>query len=92
MTKKSIGGMNMNKWLELADGVLEGKEITNEEALSILDCPDDDVLLLMHAAFKIRKHYFGKKVKLNMIINTKSGLCPGKLWLLLAIFYFERTD
>ena len=66
----------MNKWLELADGVLEGKEITNEEALSILECPDDDVLLLMHAAFKIRKHYYGKKVKLNMIINTKSGLCP----------------
>ena len=66
----------MNKWLQLADGVLEGKEITNEEALSILECPDDDVLLLMHATFKIRKHYFGKKVKLNMIINTKSGLCP----------------
>jgi len=66
----------MNKWMTLADQVLEGKEITNEEALSILDCPDDDVLLLLHAAFQIRKRYYGKKVKLNMIINTKSGLCP----------------
>ncbi|MGZ4160235.1 MAG: biotin synthase BioB [Neobacillus sp.] len=66
----------MNKWMELADRVLEGKEVTNEEALSILECPDDDVLLLMHAAFQIRKSYYGKKVKLNMILNVKSGLCP----------------
>jgi biotin synthase len=66
----------MNKWMALADQVLEGKEVTNDEALSILECPDDDVLLLMHASYQIRKRYFGKKVKLNMIINTKSGLCP----------------
>ncbi|MCM3653787.1 biotin synthase BioB [Metabacillus litoralis] len=66
----------MNKWMELADQVLEGKEVTNEEALSILECPDDDVLLLMHGAFQIRKKYYGKKVKLNMIMNAKSGLCP----------------
>ncbi|MEH7506004.1 biotin synthase BioB [Neobacillus drentensis] len=66
----------MNKWMELADRVLDGLEITNQEALSILECPDDDVLLLMHAAFQIRKRYYGKKVKLNMIMNAKSGLCP----------------
>jgi biotin synthase len=62
--------------MELADQVLDGKKVTNEEALLILECPDDDVLLLMHAAFQIRKHYFGKKVKLNMIMNAKSGHCP----------------
>jgi biotin synthase len=66
----------MNIWMKLADSVLDGVEISNEEALSILECPDDDVLLLMHAAFQIRKHYYGKKVKLNMIMNAKSGLCP----------------
>jgi biotin synthase len=66
----------MSKWMELADRVLDGVEVTNQEALSILDCPDDDVLLLMHAAFQIRKRYYGKKVKLNMIMNAKSGLCP----------------
>lgn len=66
----------MNKWMELADRVLDGLEVTNQEALSILECPDDDVLLLMHAAFQIRKRYYGKKVKLNMIMNAKSGLCP----------------
>ncbi|MDU0414175.1 biotin synthase BioB [Bacillus paralicheniformis] len=66
----------MNQWMELAERVLDGGEVTEKEALSILECPDDDVLLLMHAAFQIRKRYFGKKVKLNMIMNAKSGLCP----------------
>lgn len=62
--------------MNLAERVLDGMDITNQEALSILECPDDDVLLLMHAAFQIRKRYYGKKVKLNMIMNAKSGLCP----------------
>src|SRR5699024_8725266 len=26
--------------------------------------------------FQIRKHHYSKKVKLNMILSTKSGLCP----------------
>ncbi|WP_078552131.1 biotin synthase BioB [Bacillus alkalicellulosilyticus] len=66
----------MNQWNELANKVLDGENLTNEEALSILECPEDDILLLMHASFQIRKKYFGKKVKLNMIMNAKSGLCP----------------
>jgi biotin synthase len=66
----------MNQWMELADRVLERQGVSNEEALSILECPDDDVLLLMHATFQIRKRFYGKKVKLNMIMNAKSGLCP----------------
>jgi biotin synthase len=66
----------LNQWLELAKRVVNGYELNEEEALSILDCSDDDLLLLLHGAFHIRKHYYGKKVKLNMIINAKSGLCP----------------
>lgn len=63
-------------WNALAEKVLEGQELTNEEALSILECPDEDLLLLLHGAYQIRKHYYGNLVKLNMIINTKSGACP----------------
>ncbi|WP_108669223.1 biotin synthase BioB [Peribacillus acanthi] len=63
-------------WSELAYEVIQGKEITNEEALSILTSDDDELLLLLQGAFIIRKHYYGKKVKLNMIINAKSGYCP----------------
>ncbi|RLL46927.1 biotin synthase BioB [Oceanobacillus piezotolerans] len=63
-------------WFDLADTVISGSEITDEEGLSILDCPDDELLLLLQASYKIRSHYYGNKVKLNMIINAKSGLCP----------------
>ncbi|KXZ15123.1 biotin synthase [Bacillus nakamurai] len=66
----------MNQWMDLAEKVLDGAEVTDNEALAILECPDEDILMLMHAAFQIRKRYYGKKVKLNMIMNAKSGLCP----------------
>lgn len=63
-------------WTELAHEVISGKELTNDEAISILTCDDDELLPLLQGAFLIRKHYYGKKVKLNMIINAKSGYCP----------------
>ncbi|MFC0558855.1 biotin synthase BioB [Halalkalibacter alkalisediminis] len=66
----------MNQWMDLSEKVLKGEVLTEMEALSILNCPDEEILLVMHAAFQIRKHYYGKKVKLNMIMNAKSGLCP----------------
>ncbi len=63
-------------WLQYAEKALKGERLTKEEALSVLMADDDDVMPLLHAAFQVRKHYYGKKVKLNMIINAKSGLCP----------------
>ena len=50
--------------------------ITKEDAIAILEADDTEVLEIMNATYIIRHHHFGKKVKLNMIINTKSGLCP----------------
>ncbi|MGD6795008.1 biotin synthase BioB [Metabacillus indicus] len=64
------------KWSALANEVINGKVLTGEESLEVLTCDDDEILSLLHGAFLIRKHYYGKKVKLNMIVNTKSGLCP----------------
>lgn len=66
----------MIKFDELANAVLEGHKLTDEEAMAILDCPDEELLPLLYSAYKIRKHFYGNKVKLNMIVNTKSGLCP----------------
>ncbi|ALS24205.1 MULTISPECIES: biotin synthase BioB [Paenibacillus] len=63
-------------WNELADKSIRGELLNLKEGLSVLEADDDEVLALMQAAFKVRKHYYGKKVKLNLIINAKSGLCP----------------
>ncbi|MBA4536620.1 biotin synthase BioB [Bacillus aquiflavi] len=63
-------------WNELASKVIDGYELTKEEALHILNAKDDSILNLVDAAYAIRRKYYGKKVKLNLIINAKSGLCP----------------
>lgn len=63
-------------WQLLARKALDGTRLTMEEALSVLEADNDEVLPILQAAFTVRKHYYGKKVKLNMIINAKSGLCP----------------
>ncbi len=66
----------MGVYEKLADQVLAGHRLTDEEALSVLNCVDEDLLRLLNAAYRVRRHYYGNKVKLNMIMNTKSGLCP----------------
>jgi len=66
----------MSYWRELAQRVLEGHEITTDEGLSVLASSDDELLDVMSGAFRIRRHYFGKTVRLYFLINAKSGLCP----------------
>lgn len=71
-----LSRMASNQWETYADKALAGERLTMEEALFVLEAEDDEVLNIMHAAFRVRKHFYGKKVKLNLIINAKSGLCP----------------
>ncbi|TNJ62020.1 biotin synthase BioB [Paenibacillus hemerocallicola] len=65
-----------SKWDMFAEKALRGERLTMEEGLAVLEADDDELLPMMQAAFQVRKTYFGKKVKLNLIINAKSGLCP----------------
>ncbi|MFJ2047750.1 biotin synthase BioB [Paenibacillus taichungensis] len=64
------------EWSSLAKRSLNGECLTMEEGLAVLEASDDEVLSLMQAAFQVRQYFYGKKVKLNMIINAKSGFCP----------------
>lgn len=68
--------MQHTDWMFFAAKSLRGEILSEDEGMSILESPDEEILPLMNAAFRVRKHYFGKKVKLNLIINAKSGLCP----------------
>jgi len=63
-------------WNKLAERVLQGKCISRAEALQVLEVPEDELLYLIAACYRIRRHYHGRRVKLNMLINAKSGLCP----------------
>ncbi|MBM7646287.1 biotin synthase [Scopulibacillus daqui] len=63
-------------WLNLAEKVVNGYQCQPKEALAILNADDKHLLKVIDGAYFIRRHYYGKKVKLNMIINAKSGRCP----------------
>jgi biotin synthase len=63
-------------WEIFADKALKGEVLTKEEAIEVLTSSDEELLPLLHAAYRVRKHYYGNKVKLNMIVNAKSGFCP----------------
>lgn len=59
----------------LADKALRGECLTRDEARTILNTPDERLPDLIQAAWRIRSARSGRKVKLHMLINAKSGLC-----------------
>lgn len=63
-------------WSHLAQAVLSGTPVTEQQALSLLDAPDTELLAILHAAYQIRNQYFGNTVQLYYLMNVKSGLCP----------------
>ncbi|MFT7619188.1 MAG: biotin synthase [Planctomycetota bacterium] len=64
------------KWNNLADQVLRGEPLTFEDAWSILDSGDDELLEVLQAAFRVRKRQAGMKVRVHVLQNAKSGACP----------------
>lgn len=65
-----------SRWEELAGCVLDGQNLTRPEASEVLECPDDELLDLLAATFRVRQRHFGRKVHLYFLKNAKSGLCP----------------
>ncbi|NTW16889.1 MAG: biotin synthase BioB [Syntrophaceae bacterium] len=63
------------KWNELSERVLTGGQITRDEALTIMESSDDELLSVLDAAFAIRRRYFGRGISIHVIRNAKSGLC-----------------
>jgi biotin synthase len=63
------------RWCELAEQMLDGRRLTPAEGLSLLRMPDEELLDVLVAAYRVRHYYFGNRVSLNFLINAKSGLC-----------------
>ena len=61
---------------ELAKKVISGYNITQSEAETLANTPDSQLEELLDASFLIREHYHGKKVKIHVLQNAKSGVCP----------------
>ena len=63
-------------WDELVERSLNGQGLTREEARAILTLPDEEVPDALQAAFEVRQARFGKRVKVCVLQNARSGLCP----------------
>lgn len=68
--------MNNDFLGSLAGKVLEGEEITFEEASLLLELKGKDIFSLLNAANSIREKFKGEKIDLCSVINAKSGRCP----------------
>jgi biotin synthase len=63
-------------WSNWATDVLAGEAIDRTQALAILNSSDEELMDVLSAANRIRRHHFGKTVQLYFLMNAKSGLCP----------------
>jgi biotin synthase len=62
-------------WHRFSQYILSGQLPTPDEALVVLESPDDELLSVLDAAFAVRRKYFGRDVSLHVIRNAKSGMC-----------------
>jgi biotin synthase len=63
-------------WFAVAELQLRGDTLSRDDARAILAAPDHEVVDLVAAGGRLRRAHFGDWVKVNYLVNLKSGLCP----------------
>ena len=63
-------------WPALADQALAGQLLQRADALAVLQAPDTELLDQVAAAYRVRRKYWGNRVRLHFLLNAQSGLCP----------------
>lgn len=66
----------MMDWNKLAEKIVGGQDATRDELLAVMRSSDDELLAVMQAAFTVRRRFHGREVKVHVLQNAKSGLCP----------------
>jgi biotin synthase len=61
---------------DLGQRALTGQVPDRDQALAVLASSDADLLDVVAAGGRVRRHFFSNRVKLNLIVNMKSGFCP----------------
>jgi biotin synthase len=61
---------------DLVDRALAASPPNRDEALGVLQVADSDTVSLVAEVARVRRHFFQDRVKLNFLLNIKSGLCP----------------
>ncbi len=62
-------------WNDIADKSLRGEAPTRAESDAVLHAPDEEILALLNAAFRVRHRFHGWDVRVHVLQNAKSGMC-----------------
>lgn len=77
MPSTSVGeATNAVPFASYAERALSGGALTRDEARSVISAPDERLAELLAAAFSVRERRWGKRVKVCVLQNARSGLCP----------------
>jgi biotin synthase len=64
------------RYRPLAERALADDALAVDEARGVIGAPDDALAELLWAAYAVRGRHFGRRVKLCVLNNARSGLCP----------------
>ena len=67
---------SLSLWEQLADKALQKTAPSPGEARAVLTAPSEETLSIVHAAYRVRRHFHGNKVRIHVLQNAKSGACP----------------
>src|SRR4030095_7743838 len=71
-----LGLERAGRFRVLAEAALADRPLASAECRTILDATDGEVASVLWAAFAVRARHFGRRVKLCVLNNARSGLCP----------------
>lgn len=71
----SLSLKSSHHWEQLAEQSLEKLAPSLSDARRILEAPSEETLSLLEAAYRVRRHFHGNKVKIHVLQNAKSGAC-----------------
>ena len=60
---------------EFANISLTNEILPREKCRQVLNCSDEEILALLDATYKVRRHYYGNTVHIQVLTNAKSGFC-----------------
>jgi len=61
---------------DIAETSLREGSIGRSDARAVLDLPAENLPELLSSAFRVREAYWGRRVKICVLQNARSGLCP----------------
>ncbi len=71
-----MNSLTITNFQEMADVSLRGELLSREQARAIMQTEEDQLNDLLDAALRVRETHYGRRVKMCVLLNAQSGICP----------------